>query len=56
MTFTIEAIKDHHRSTDFRSSAIVAVILARKRVEDGVAVSITATSGVYILPISSTSC
>lgn len=45
MTFIIEAIKDDHRSTDFRSSAIVAVILARKRVEDGFAVSITAPSG-----------
>jgi hypothetical protein len=45
MTFIIEAIKDDHHTTDFRSSAIVAVILARKRAADGFAVSITAPSG-----------
>jgi hypothetical protein len=45
MTFIIEAVKDDHHITDIRSSAIVAVILARKLAEDGFAVSIRAPSG-----------
>jgi hypothetical protein len=45
MTFIIEATKDDHRTVDFRSTAIVAVILARKLVAEGFAVSITAPSG-----------
>jgi hypothetical protein len=45
MTFIIEATKDDHRTVDFPSTAIVAVILARKLVADGFAVSITAPSG-----------
>jgi hypothetical protein len=36
MTFIIEATKDDHRTVDFRSTAIVAVILARKLVAEGV--------------------
>jgi hypothetical protein len=44
MTFIIEAVKDDHHTTDFRSSAIVAVILARKLAADGFAVSIKAPS------------
>ena len=40
MTFIIEAIKDDHRTIDIRSSAIVAVILARKLAADGFEVSI----------------
>jgi hypothetical protein len=45
MTFIIESIKDRRRSTDFRSSAEIAVMLARKLVTDGFAVSITDPSG-----------
>ena len=45
MTFIIEAVKDDHRSVDFRSSAIVAVILARKLAVNGFVVSITAPDG-----------
>jgi hypothetical protein len=45
MTFIIEAVKDDHYTTDIRSSAIVAVILARKLVADGFAVSIRAPTG-----------
>jgi len=45
MTFIIEATKDDHRTVDFRSTAIVAVILAPKLVAEGFAVSITAPSG-----------
>ena len=45
MTFIIEAVKDDHYTTDIRSSAIVAVTLARKLVADGFAVSIRAPTG-----------
>ena len=45
MTFIIEAEKDDHRTTDFRSSAINAVILARKLAADGFTVSITTPNG-----------
>jgi len=45
MTFIIEAEKDDHRTADFRSSAINAVILARKLAADGFAVSIRAPNG-----------
>ncbi|WP_409189628.1 hypothetical protein [Bradyrhizobium sp. RDM4] len=45
MTFIIEAIKDDSRTVDFRSSAIVAVILARKLAVNGFVVSITASDG-----------
>jgi hypothetical protein len=45
MTFIIEAIKDDHRLTEIRSSAIVAVILARKLAAEGFAVSISAPTG-----------
>jgi hypothetical protein len=45
MTFIIEAIKDDQRTVDIRSSAIVAVILARKLAADGFAVSIRAPTG-----------
>lgn len=45
MTFIIEAVKDDHRTVDFRSSAIVAVILARKLTVNGFVVSITAPDG-----------
>jgi len=45
MTFIVESIKDKHRTTDFRSSADVAVTLARKLATDGFAVSITAPNG-----------
>jgi hypothetical protein len=45
MTFIIEAIKDQHRTTDFRSRADVAVTLARKLATDGSAVSITTPGG-----------
>lgn len=45
MTFIIESLKDNRRSTDFRSSADIAVTLARKLAADGCAVSITAPSG-----------
>ena len=45
MTFIIEATKDEHHTTDIRSTAIVAVILARKLAAEGFAVSITAPSG-----------
>jgi hypothetical protein len=45
MTFIIEAIKSDQHSTEFRSSAIVAVILARKLAADGFVVSITDPTG-----------
>jgi hypothetical protein len=45
MTFIIESVKGNRRTTDFRSEADVAVILARKLVDDGFSVSITAPSG-----------
>lgn len=45
MTFIIESVKDDRRSTDFRSSADIAVALALKLAADGCAVSITAPSG-----------
>jgi hypothetical protein len=45
MTFIIEAVKDDYRTVDFRSSAIVAVILARKLAVNGFVVSITAPDG-----------
>jgi hypothetical protein len=45
MTFIIESVKDNRRNIDFRSSADVAVTLARKLVADGFAVSITAPNG-----------
>jgi hypothetical protein len=38
-------LKDNRRTTDFRSSAEIAVTLALKLVADGCAVSITAPSG-----------
>jgi hypothetical protein len=45
MTFIIEAVKDDQHTVEIRSSAIVAVILARKLAADGFAVSITAPDG-----------
>jgi hypothetical protein len=45
MTFIIEATKDDHRTADIRSSAIDAVILARKLAADGFAVSIQNPAG-----------
>ncbi len=45
MTFIIESVKDNRRTTDFRSSADVAVTLARKLVADGFAVSIMGPNG-----------
>jgi hypothetical protein len=45
MTFIIEAIKDDHHTADIRSSAINAVILARKLAADGFAVSIRTPTG-----------
>jgi hypothetical protein len=45
MTFIIEAVKDDCRTVDFRDSAIVAVILARKHAVNGFVVSITAPDG-----------
>jgi hypothetical protein len=49
MTFIIESLKDNRRTTDFRTSAEIAVTLALKLVADGCAVSITAPSGdVYL--------
>jgi hypothetical protein len=45
MTFIIEAIKDDHRLSEIRSSAIVAVILARKLAAEGFEVSISAPTG-----------
>ncbi len=45
MTFIIEATKDDHHTADIRFSAVVAVILARKLVADGFAVSIRAPGG-----------
>jgi hypothetical protein len=45
MTFIIEAIKDDRRLTEIRSSAVVAVLLARKLAEQGFAVSISAPTG-----------
>jgi hypothetical protein len=38
MTFIIEAVKDDRHTADIRSSAINAVILARKLAADGFAV------------------
>lgn len=46
MTFIIEAIKDDHHTTDFRSSGTDAVILARKLAADGYTVSIISPTGV----------
>lgn len=45
MTFIVEAIKDDNRLSEIRSSAIVAVILARKLAAEGFEVSISAPSG-----------
>jgi hypothetical protein len=45
MTFIIESLKDNRRTTDFRSSADIAVTLARKLTAEGYAVSITDPSG-----------
>jgi hypothetical protein len=45
MTFIIQAVKGDHYTTDIRSSAVVAVILARKLAADGFAVSIRAPTG-----------
>ena len=45
MTFIIEAVKDDHYTTDIRSSAVVAVILARKLAADGFAASIRSPTG-----------
>jgi hypothetical protein len=45
MTFIIKATKEDHHITNFRSSCMVAVMLARKLAEDGFAVSITAPTG-----------
>jgi len=45
MTFIIEATKDDHRTADIRSSAIDAVILARKLAADGFAVSVQNPAG-----------
>ena len=45
MAFVVEAIKDDHRLSEIRSSAIVAVILARKLAAEGFAVSISAPTG-----------
>ena len=45
MTFIIESLRDNRRTTDFRSSAEIAVTLDRKLAADGYAVSITAPSG-----------
>ena len=50
MTFLIEAIKEDHQITDFRSSCMVAVILARKLAAEGFTVSITAPSGRHYTP------
>jgi hypothetical protein len=56
MTFIIEAAKDEHHINNIRTSAIDAVILARKFVADGFTVTITTPAGIYILPTSSTCC
>ena len=45
MTFIIEAIKNDQRTVDIRSTAIVAVILARKLAADGFTVSIRDPAG-----------
>lgn len=45
MTFIVEAIKDDCRLSEIRSSAIVAVILARKLAAEGFEVSISAPGG-----------
>ncbi len=45
MTFIIEAIKGDQHTAQIRSSAMDAVILARKLAADGFAVSITDPSG-----------
>ncbi len=45
MTFIIEATKDDHHTVDIRSTAIVAVILARKLAADGYEVSIRSPTG-----------
>jgi hypothetical protein len=52
MTFIIEAIKDDHHTADIRSSAIDAVILARKLAADGLQFRSEIRPGVDILPIS----
>jgi hypothetical protein len=45
MTFIIEAVKDDRQTADIRSSALDAVILARKLAADGFAVSIDTPTG-----------
>jgi hypothetical protein len=45
MTFIIEAIKNDRHTVDIRSTAIVAVILARKLAADGFTVSIRDPAG-----------
>jgi hypothetical protein len=45
MTFIIEATKDEHHINNIRTSAIDAVILARKFAADGFTVSITTPAG-----------
>jgi hypothetical protein len=45
MTFIIEAAKDEHHINNIRTSAIDAVILARKFVADGFTVTITTPAG-----------
>jgi hypothetical protein len=45
MTFIIEATKGDHHTVDIRSTAIVAVILARKLAADGFAVSVRDPTG-----------
>ena len=45
MTFIIEALKDDHQTVDIRSTAIVAVIQARKLAAEGFTVSIRAPTG-----------
>lgn len=50
MTFIIEAIKNDQRTVDIRSTALVAVTLARKLVADGFTVSIRAPTGELYSP------
>ncbi len=45
MTFIIEAIKDDQRLSEIRSTAEIAVTLARKLAADGFEVSISAPTG-----------
>jgi len=45
MTFIVEAEKGDHRTVDIRSSAILAVIQARKLAADGFTVWISAPNG-----------